>query len=610
MPKALRPLIYIFFYIYSAAGAAADVTRYLTVNRAAVAARINHHELTLAVNVGTCSSCLAWVDASPVTAQYKVASGECVFTVPETGVNITVTAVNHTTGGNGACRKARVKFDRDWAYSFTWDDSRDSVLPTAKPIFDTYGFKAGMALNSGLMGTPSYMTWTDLDQLYAAGWGIQNHSQDHLDITAGNAASQIGATRSAIEARYPGYYNAYFIYPYNNIQAWATVKALGYIHAAEAETGENYIDTWPVSSNPAASNTGFGAADTDAPWLLRRHQAYRDTPVGTWNAWLDSAANDARPRWLIAFSHQCLVSPGFYDCTPAQLNSHLSYLYNTYGPGGDNSVWMAPSDEVYNYLQVREACTCTLNATPPTPSPTATSSRTATPSSSPTSQVTLTNTLQVTASHTLLASATQTSISTLTPSPQASETQTSLATSTSTLQVTATSTRVSTGTQTTPPSATQTILPSHTETLIVTATASNSLTVSLSSSPTVTLTVNPSSSVTSTATMTILASPSPSVLPTSWPLPDGFDAVVWPNPNPSFLALNLPQAVALLEVRIYSTANQLVRSQSSGPHAAGRSQLALEIQGLANGTYYVKAQAQWSSGGASPVVISKLLLAL
>lgn len=239
----------IIFLFSAAAIQAADASYYLRLNRSAVPARINHHDLTLAVNVGVCSSCQAWVGGAPVSSIYKLPSRECVFTVPAGQTEITVTGFNQTSGGGGACRKANVKHDKKFAYSFTWDDSRSSVLPNAKPIFDSYSYTAGMAINSGLMeGAGGYMTWSDLDQLYSAGWGIQNHSEGHLDITAANAAAQIGAVRDAIEARYPGYYNAYFIYPYNNISAWASVKALGYIHAAEAETGENYIDTWPVST--------------------------------------------------------------------------------------------------------------------------------------------------------------------------------------------------------------------------------------------------------------------------------------------------------------------------------------------------------------------------
>jgi hypothetical protein len=117
---------------------------------------------------------------------------------------------------------------------------------------------------------------------------------------------------------------------------------------------------------------GNGATNADSLWLLRRHQAYRDTPVSTWNSWLDSAAADARPRWCIAFSHQCIASPGFYDVTPAMLNTHLGYLYNTYGAGGADNVWVAPSEEVLHYLYARRYTVLTRQGAPLTPSSTPT----------------------------------------------------------------------------------------------------------------------------------------------------------------------------------------------------------------------------------------------
>ncbi|NTU86382.1 MAG: hypothetical protein HGA45_44805, partial [Chloroflexales bacterium] len=32
----------------------------------------------------------------------------------------------------------------------------------------------------------------------------------------------------------------------------------------------------------------------------------------------------------------------------------LNKAYSAYGPGGTNELWMAPSDEIYSYLLVRD----------------------------------------------------------------------------------------------------------------------------------------------------------------------------------------------------------------------------------------------------------------
>ena len=39
----------------------------------------------------------------------------------------------------------------------------------------------------------------------------------------------------------------------------------------------------------------------------------------------------------------------------------LAYLHDTYGPGGSNALWVAPSDEIYSYLRLRETTTITRN---------------------------------------------------------------------------------------------------------------------------------------------------------------------------------------------------------------------------------------------------------
>jgi hypothetical protein len=65
-----------------------------------------------------------------------------------------------------------------------------------------------------------------------------------------------------------------------------------------------------------------------------------------------------------------------------RLSTVLNTAYASYGPGGTNELWMAPEDEIYSFLVVRDATSIeggTLQsggvlvptATPPGPSPTA-----------------------------------------------------------------------------------------------------------------------------------------------------------------------------------------------------------------------------------------------
>jgi hypothetical protein len=84
------------------------------------------------------------------------------------------------------------------------------------------------------------------------------------------------------------------------------------------------------------------------------------TNLSAFNAAADNAANDTRQRWLINFTHNVEAgntAPGTYDTNQDTLGSHLNYVYNTYGKGGIDNVWFAPSDEVVQYMLVREYAT-------------------------------------------------------------------------------------------------------------------------------------------------------------------------------------------------------------------------------------------------------------
>ncbi|MEI7772256.1 MAG: hypothetical protein WCI67_19860, partial [Chloroflexales bacterium] len=66
------------------------------------------------------------------------------------------------------------------------------------------------------------------------------------------------------------------------------------------------------------------------------------------NAVLDwMAANKAADRhfWLNTLSH---------GDREADLGQILDHAYTTYGPGGSDEIWVAPSDEIYSYLLTRD----------------------------------------------------------------------------------------------------------------------------------------------------------------------------------------------------------------------------------------------------------------
>ncbi|MBP7791744.1 MAG: CIA30 family protein [Candidatus Goldbacteria bacterium] len=315
------------------------------IDRSSVPSMVFMKKITLKINVGNCSSCMVYADGVPIPSTYYPATQICKFTTDATDVQILRS--NYIGGATNAVTKAILFDDKKWAYSFTFDDGRPSVHDIALPMLDALGFRAGVALNTQQMQETydTYvMCWQKISDLRAHNWSLFDHNYSHQAVTCDNINTETLPVKNAIEARYPGYLCTHFVYPYCNVTSWTCLRDSGLFLSAENYTRNNYVDIIP-------SNL----------FLLNRN-AFTGTNLSAFNAAADNAANDTRQRWLINFTHNVesgSTTPGTYDTNQDTLSSHLNYVYNTYGEGGINNVWFAPSDEVVQYLLVREYATVT-----------------------------------------------------------------------------------------------------------------------------------------------------------------------------------------------------------------------------------------------------------
>ena len=69
--------------------------------------------------------------------------------------------------------------------------------------------------------------------------------------------------------------------------------------------------------------------------------------------WIARQAANGRPLWYNSLLH------GFKEDNLAPV---INYIHDTYGPGGTNEVWVAPADEVFSYVMVRNATNVTLES--------------------------------------------------------------------------------------------------------------------------------------------------------------------------------------------------------------------------------------------------------
>lgn len=376
------------------------------IDRAAVPAMVFMRKLTVKVNVGVCSYCTVYVDGSFVPSYYNPSTQECMFTTD--GAAVQVFRQGYVSGGTNAASKAVLYRDKKWAYSFTFDDGRLSQKTNAFPILSSYGYRAGVALSPSNMSQTVdgwAMSWASADILRAAGWSFFDHNYSHQVVTCANISTETQPVITAIDARWgPSYRCTHFVYPYVNITNWTCIRDSGLLLSAENFSGVNYADTAPAN-----------------PFLMNRYGFY-GTNVSTPNSWADSAASDARNRWLIVFTHDvenAAVPVDPYSTNIATFTSHISYVYNTYGEGGADNMWFAPSDEVMQYILTRENSTITFTGsgacagvTPVTPSPSRTPS--CTPTSTPVYSATSTRTPTPTRTRTPVFTATPTATATAT----------------------------------------------------------------------------------------------------------------------------------------------------------------------------------------------------
>ena len=101
---------------------------------------------------------------------------------------------------NFSVSKANLKYDKDFAYSFTMDDGLRPQYTVAFPLLQSTGgtyssgltytdgcghdvnFKAGLSIyslnldgNDVHIDTPSYLTWSQITELCDFGWNVFNH---------------------------------------------------------------------------------------------------------------------------------------------------------------------------------------------------------------------------------------------------------------------------------------------------------------------------------------------------------------------------------------------------------------------------------------------------
>lgn len=284
---------------------------------------------------------------------------------------------------------ATLKFDKHLAYSFTLDDGYRSAYLTAFPLLnggkvsskmisewkndqggdgtiskglfysDGLGnkipFKLALAINGASLNNNSdrgHLSWAEVKQMYDAGWDILNHGFHHATKHGTNFFTEVTENTASIKQNL-GFTMSQFVVPGGESDP-------GYQLEYEREALAN-------GSFSVASYVGLGPIiKVDEKVNLNKMiyartfiQSSKDTiSFKTMDHYLttfDSVAKLPNPIWYNEFTHGVgngnlwSLSMRFPD-----FKYYMTTIANKYGSAGNDSIWMAPWQEVYEYIWLRD----------------------------------------------------------------------------------------------------------------------------------------------------------------------------------------------------------------------------------------------------------------
>ncbi len=284
--------------------------------------------------------------------------------------------------------KAVLKYNKDFAYSFTLDDATADAYTCALPLFrggfvsgngQTYTglfytdgcgndvpFRCGIGWNSvNLAGIDVHtgnvadrLTWKQLDTLYDLGWDVLNHSYSHRSrlngaMSGSDYVAEIEQNRVSVRNK--------------------TVKQLE-MPLFVVPSGDTFYNSIAYQQghqlvfNQPGDVVGFGGLDVSSDYNFSGKIVHRMTieeSLGISPTFLDRAVakvTGSTKIWYNEFTHRVddfspTAAFGFKD-----FQTHLKRAADTWGKNGTDRMWMAPLQEVYEYLMMRRFANFTTSA--------------------------------------------------------------------------------------------------------------------------------------------------------------------------------------------------------------------------------------------------------
>lgn len=290
-----------------------------------------------------------------------------------------------TPSATPSVSKAALRYNKDFAYSFTLDDCTTDHYTIAKPFFlggvvpnsgytspgffytdgcgNNLPFKVGIAWNSTTVGNygpnendPNKMSWAQLQELYNLGWDVLSHSYAHRAWGEINSnytyASQITQNIDNIRTRL-GIEVPCFVVPSGDYNYQDVALQQGH----KAVFDQNFPQ----------GGVSFNGIAIDDNVNLTNLKAFREdiTAQIDYPAKLTNVANQCTGGthiWYNEFGHHLDI----FNSEPFnfyKFKDYMTNIANTYGKNGSDRMWFAPLQEVYEYVLSRQNVNYTVGLT-------------------------------------------------------------------------------------------------------------------------------------------------------------------------------------------------------------------------------------------------------
>lgn len=271
---------------------------------------------------------------------------------------------------------AALRFDKDFAYSFTLDDGKDDAYTRALPVLNggyvpfnnttypglfytdgcgnNFPFRAGIAWNSQNsvgkdlhVNTPGYLTWTQLNDLYNTNkWNIFNHSLNHKTGSGTDYEYQVNENRRILLEK-TGIDLKHFVIPSGDIN----YESVAFVNGMVA--------VYNQSGNYPGANGGLkvdGNVSLDNFKLNRKYlddNKYNTANIASFIDQVAAKSINGNHFWYNDFTHKVSENPSGGSLVFSTFEYYMQYVEQTYGKSGLDNVWMAPLQDVYEYIAVK-----------------------------------------------------------------------------------------------------------------------------------------------------------------------------------------------------------------------------------------------------------------